>query len=257
MFGFLVKKAFFDMWDNLFRIMILNLGFILIVAYLIGVVPLAASIPILFWAALFVGIAALFVYLGTASKMTSEIADYKQPGFADFLSGLKETYPTSLLIALCIFSFIFIISTAFNFYGSLESIAGPLAVAFLFWVTIIIILAAQFFFPIQARLDRKLRKIFKKSFLILLDNTAFSLGVFAITVLVFVISVFFMLLIPGISAILLFWNVALKLRLYKYDYLEQNPTENRKKIPWDALLVNDRERIGKRTLKGMIFPWKE
>jgi hypothetical protein len=257
MFGFLIKKAFFDMWDNLFRIILLNIGFILIISYLIGIVPLTSGITVLFWIALFVGIAAFFVYIGAASKMTSEIADYKQPGFADFLSGLKETYRTSLLIALCTFTFIFIIRTAFTFYGSMQSILGPLAVAFLFWVTVVMILAAQFFFPIQSRMDRKLRKIFKKSFLILLDNTMFSLGVFALTLIIFIISVLFMLLIPGISALLLFWNVALKLRLYKYDYLEQNPTENRKRIPWDALLINDRERVGKRTLKGMIFPWKE
>jgi hypothetical protein len=44
--------------------------------------------------------------------------------------------------------------------------------------------------------------------------------------------------------------------MYKYDYLEKNPGD-RRRIPWDALLVEDRERVGKRTLKGMIFPWKE
>ena len=32
MFGFLIKKAFFDMWDNLLKIVILNLGFILLLA---------------------------------------------------------------------------------------------------------------------------------------------------------------------------------------------------------------------------------
>lgn len=28
MFGFLIKKTFFDMWDNMFRIILLNLAFI-------------------------------------------------------------------------------------------------------------------------------------------------------------------------------------------------------------------------------------
>jgi hypothetical protein len=74
---------------------------------------------------------------------------------------------------------------------------------------------------------------------------------------VLVASLFTALLLPGISSILLFWNTAFKLRLYKYDWLEQNPGSNKKSIPWDALLVEDRERVGKRTLKGMIFPWKE
>ena len=49
----------------------------------------------------------------------------------------------------------------------------------------------------------------------------------------------------------------MKLRLYKYDYLEENPDAKRNDIPWDALLIDERERVGKRTLRGMIFPWKE
>ena len=64
-------------------------------------------------------------------------------------------------------------------------------------------------------------------------------------------------MLPGISAVVLWISVGLKLRLYKYDYLEKNPEANRKKIPWDALLVADKDRVGKRTLRGMIFPWKE
>ena len=27
MLGFLIKKAFFDTWDNLFRVLLLNIGF--------------------------------------------------------------------------------------------------------------------------------------------------------------------------------------------------------------------------------------
>jgi hypothetical protein len=29
------------------------------------------------------------------------------------------------------------------------------------------------------------------------------------------------------------------------------------RVPWDALLAEDREQVGVRTLRGMIFPWKE
>ncbi len=257
MFGFLIKKTFFDMWDNLLRIMLLNIGFILLLSYFFGVLPLITDIPVLFYVALFIGIAAFSVFLGAASRTASEIADYKQPGFADFWAGVKDTYRTSLLIALCVFAFLFIVRNAFAFYGNLQSIVGPIAVAVLFWITVVMVLAAQFFFPIQARLDRKLRKIFKKSFLVLLDNTGFSLALFFVTLVILALSLVFMLIIPGFGTILLFWNVALKLRLYKYDYLEKNPTANRKRIPWDALLVEDRERVGKRTLKGMIFPWKD
>ena len=43
MFGFLVKKAFFDMWDNLFRILIMNLGYIAILAVFFLLAPLFTS----------------------------------------------------------------------------------------------------------------------------------------------------------------------------------------------------------------------
>ena len=45
MFGFLIKKAFFDMWDNMFRILIMNLGYILIGGYFALFVPLSAPVP--------------------------------------------------------------------------------------------------------------------------------------------------------------------------------------------------------------------
>jgi len=257
MFGFLVKKAFFDMWDNMFRILLMNLGYILILAFFFLVAPLFTSVPALFVAVLLVGIALFALYTGVVSRMCSDIADYKQPGFADILRFLKESCASSLLLALALAAYVFIVSIAFQFYGGLKSLAGPLAVALLFWVTVGWVFASQYFFPIQSRLDRKFRKIFRKTFLVFFDNPAFSIGLFLCSLIVLAVSFFTALLLPGISSILLLWNAAFKLRLYKYDWLEQNPGASRKGIPWDALLVEDRERVGKRTIKGMIFPWKE
>ncbi len=252
MFGFLVKKAFFDMWDNLFRILIMNLGYIVVlgIVYLLATaLPLAAWVP--------VGVALFIVYSGAVSRMCAEIADYRQPGFADFARFVKESWLSSLLLALTIGIYAYIVSIAFSFYGGLKSIFGPLAVALLFWVTVAGVLAVQFYFPIQSRLDRQFRKIARKSFLVFFDNPAFSIGLAICALIVSVVSVFTALLLPGFATVLLWWNVAFKLRLYKYDWLEQNPGANRRRIPWDALLVEDRERVGKRTLKGMIFPWRE
>ncbi len=257
MFGFLVKKAFFDMWDNMFRILLMNLGYILVLAFFFLVAPLFAAVPVLFVVAVAAGIALFAVYTGVVSRMCSEIADYKQPGFADILGFLKESFASSLLLALALAAYVLIVSVAFRFYGGLKSLAGPLAVALLFWVTVGWVFASQYFFPIQSRLDRKFRKIFRKTFLVFFDNPAFSIGLFLCSLIVLAVSFFTALLLPGISSILLLWNAAFKLRLYKYDWLEQNPGASRKSIPWDALLVEDRERVGKRTVKGMIFPWKE
>ncbi|MBN1834814.1 MAG: hypothetical protein JW820_03125 [Spirochaetales bacterium] len=256
MFGFLIKKAFFDMWDNLIRIVILNLGFIVIFAVLIYFPLLFQSVPPLFYLSLGVGMALLFVYSGMVSAMVSTVADYGRPEFRDALMHLKQTYPTSLLFALLNFALAFLFGIAFPVYGQLRSFLGPLASSFLFWILVFWVLAMQYFFPVQSRLDKKFFKILKKMFLIFLDNPLFSVGLLLGAVAALAISVFAALLLPGVASILLWWNVALKLRMYKYDYLEEHP-EGRRNIPWDALLVEDRERVGKRTLKGMIFPWKE
>ncbi len=256
MFGFLVKKAFFDMWDNMFRIILMNLGYIVVLTIFWLAFEVAAVVP-LSLALLFVGVGVLAVYTGAVSRMCSDIADYKQPGFADFFGYVKESYGTSLLLALVVAVYIFVIRVAFQFYGGMKSLAGPLAVALLFWVTLAWILASQYYFPIQSRLDRKFRKIFRKTFPLFFDNPGFSVGLLLVAAIVFVASVLTALLLPGIASILLWWNVAFKLRMYKYDWLEKNPGENRRRVPWDALLIEDRERVGKRTLKGLIFPWKE
>lgn len=89
MFAFLIKKAFFDMWDNLFRIIIMNVGYIAVFALFFLVAPLVTSVPVLFFAVVALGIAALSVYTGAVSRMCAEIADYRQPGFAEFFQFLR------------------------------------------------------------------------------------------------------------------------------------------------------------------------
>ena len=333
MFGFLVKKTFFDMWDNMFRILLLNLAFLLAMALIAlpslvtGEVPANAAAPagsapaaaapaspappeapmseaeaagafneliadciakpfttplariivmlgpirgsamigtliarqpliVLPLLILLVGLAVFAVLCGVASRITSDIADYRQPGFADALAYAKETWGTSLLVAVLLALYLFVVSVAFPFYAG-KGMIGWLAIGLLFWVTVAVLLAVQYVFPIQSRLDRKFRKIVRKSFLLLFDNTFFTFGLLFLALVVSAVSVFTAFLLPGLATVFLFWNAALKLRLYKYDWLEQNPGADRRKVPWDALLIDDRERVGKRTLKGMIFPWKE
>jgi hypothetical protein len=256
MFGFLIKKAFFDLWDNLIRIVILNLGFILLLAVLVYFPLLFKNSPPLFYTFLGLGLGLLFVYSGVVSWMAGQIADYRKPELRELPGVLKATWPTSLLFAGLNLLLVFLLSVAFPVYGRLKSFAGPLASSFLFWVVVVWVLASQYFFAVQSRLHRKFFKMLRTGFLLFLDNPLFTLGLFLGGLLIFALSAFTAFLLPGIAAVLLWQNIALKLRLYKYDHIEKHP-EDRRHVPWDALLVEDRERVGKRTLKGMIFPWKE
>jgi len=146
------------------------------------------------------------------------------------------------------------------FYGSLAgqgNLLGFGALAFLFWIGIIVLLSSQYFFPVYTQLDKDLKKVFKKSFIIFFDNSFFSLFLGIFSLIVFVLSTFTAFLILGPGSIILLGQVGLKLRLYKYDYLQEHPEVKRKDIPWRALLIDDEDRVGKRSLRGLIFPWKE
>ena len=257
MLGFLVKKAFFDSWDSMFRVLLLNLGFYLPAAlfvYAPAVIP--SPLPILLLRA--VALAAFFVYAGGASAVASAIVDYRSPDFAVFWQGILDTYPTSLLVAAATGAYILFLTVAFGVYATIDQqLFGFLAQLILAWITVGAALAAQLFFPMQSRLERNPRKMLRKLVLLFFDNTAFLLVLAAGAVGLLAVSTFTGGLLPGIGAILLWYNAAFKLRLYKYDYLEAHPEADRRRIPWDALLIDDRERVGERTLRGMIFPWKE
>ena len=79
MFPFLIKKAFFDMWDNLFRIFALNLGYVLIITgtgFLLNAMP---PQQIAYFGVLVLGSAALSVFTMGTVAITNEISDYKTP----------------------------------------------------------------------------------------------------------------------------------------------------------------------------------
>ena len=258
MLGFLVKKAFFDMWDHFLGVVILNLGFILIItltpllAQFLAPITVAGSL-----ASFVVGGALLFLYTGVVSMAARDIANYERPEFRRVVGYLKETWKTSLIHGLIWLGVTIVVVFGFPFYSQVGGWLGLAAIVFLFWAVVIWTLASQFYFPIRAQLDSEPRKIIRKSFVLFFDNTFFAIALGILTLIGFVLSSLTAFLMPGFTALLVLHQVALKLRLLKYDYLEENKEASRKDIPWDALLIDERNRVGKRTFRGMIFPWKE
>ena len=198
------------------------------------------------------------VYTGAVSCIVKDISDYEEPGFKTFFQYLTETYRASLFFALINSALVMLLTLTMNFYFNMASMIGFVAFAFLFWVGFIWLVSFQFFFPLQSRMDKKVLKNVRKMFMLFFDNTFFALGLLIGSVIILVLSALTALMLPGFGCLVLWWNVALKLRLYKYDYLEEHPEKEKgKKIPWSALLIADKERVGKRTLRGMFFPWKD
>jgi hypothetical protein len=257
MIGFLIKKNFFDLWDNLFKVALINLGFIASVAIPVFIPPLLVSVPVLAIIVVFLGILWCFVYLSAASLSLKTISDYSSFGFHDFLANLKPALPSGLVLGGLVFLLFILSSVIIPFYLQMNSMVGLLLAAVIFWTLVVALLSFQFFFAVRARLDTKLTKIIKKCFIFFFDNPGFCIFSILNNLVMLALSLFLALLFPGPAGILLFLDEAMRLRLLKYDWLELNPDANRRKIPWDALLIEEREKTGTRSLKSFIFPWKD
>jgi hypothetical protein len=260
MIGFLIKKTFFDLWDNMFRMVLLNLGFIASLAipvFLPGLIPIPA-LSILAFAA---GLLWCFVYLAAAALSVKAVSDYGVFGFSDFLANLKEGWKTGLALGITGFLLYAIARNAIPFYLRMNSLFGLFLAAIIFWTMAAAVCSLQFFFAIRARLDTKLVKIFKKSFIIFFDNPGFVIYTLLHTIVTLILSLVFALLLPGPAGILLFLDEGLRLRLLKYDWLEANPDQTgsrkRRQIPWDEILIDEREKTGTRSFRSFIFPWKD
>ena len=260
MIGFLIKKALFDFWDNMFRLVLLNLGFIASLTIPI-LLPGLISIPVFPILVFVAGILWCFVYLAAAALSVKAVSDYGVFGFFDFLANLKKGWKTGLIFGITVILLSAIARIAITSYLDMYSLFGLFLAAVIFWTMVTAICSLQFFFAIYARLDTRLVKAFKKSFIIFFDNPGFAIYSLLHTTVLLIISAVLALLLPGPAGILLFLDEALRLRLLKYDWLDANPNETgskkRQKIPWDEILIDEREKTGTRSFRSFIFPWKD
>jgi hypothetical protein len=260
MIGFLIKKNFFDTWDNMFRIIPLNLGFIASLAipfFLPGIIP----IPALSMLVAVTGIVWCCVYLAAAALSVKTISDYSFFSFGDFIKNIKAGWPAGIVMGLIGFFRFVMARVIIPFYLNMQSPVGLLLAAVIFWTLVLALFSFQFFFAVRARLSDKPLKIIKKCFIIFFDNPGFSVFTLLYTAVTLLLSAILGFLMPGPAGLLLFLDEALRLRLMKYDWLEENPPEagarKRRPIPWDAILIEEREKTGTRTLRNFIFPWKD
>jgi uncharacterized membrane protein YesL len=212
--------------------------------------------PVLALTLRIIGIFTCFIYLAAAAFSIKSISDYSSFSFSDFLKNIKKALPAGLAMGSTVLVIFFVIPIAVETYGNMASPAGLVLVMIVVWTLVFFLLSIQYYFTVYIRLGSKIFKSFKKCMLISLDNTGLSIFIFLHNIAILLISILFVFMFPGPAGILLFLDEALRLRLLKYDWLEANPGANRRKIPWDSLLIEEREKTGHRTIKNFIFPWK-
>ncbi len=267
MFTFFLKKNFADGWDNLFFLGASNLFVIALGAILAIVIrPLFALGTIFLTAGIVVFCALIFVELFAFGSNAAKIAQFDSPSIFSFLKSFHYAWKPGFLCGVVFAISILILRVGFSFYLArfLEngSFVWLLLLASLGWATLIALIALQWFIPLYfLQTENTLFKCLKKSFIIFFDNPSFSAGVFLYNLILFALSVCLFLLIPGLNGILLSSTNALRLRLYKYDWIDEHPEalsdrDKRADVPWNDLLENDRQALGPRKLSSFIFPWK-
>jgi hypothetical protein len=255
--GFLVKKTFFNFWDNMFSIILYNLGFLIVFTFGFTLLYFFGKDPRISMGILIISAFLFFLYMGGVSQLTQEISDNKRPSIKNLFKEIKSMWLPSLIMTIMSVLLYLNVTVGIPIYLSFKNVMGYAGASILFWLIILWLLAGQFFYPAAGKLTKKPVELMKKIFILFFDNLGFSIFVLIIALITSAISLPFFLFAPGISVLLLLHHNSVKFLLFKYDYLEQNPEASKKKIPWNVLLKEEKEILGHRTLKNTIFPWKE
>jgi len=269
MFKFFLKKNFADGWDNLFFLIISNVFSIVVVGGGFFAFRTLLSLSINPWLQNLVlivlgGILMIvnFAYGANAAK----IANFDTGSFGTFFRAFTYSWKIGFLFGAFLTTTILLIRIGILYYLSFNNNIGLLLIAFLGWFSLIGVIALQWFVPLYFLQEQNgFVKCLKKSFIIFFDNPWFSIVVFIYNVFLFALSCCCFLLIPGFSGLTLSTTNALRLRLKKYDWLEEmdkkepgfsSDRDKRYNVPWDDLIAEDKEILGPRKLTSFIFPWK-
>jgi hypothetical protein len=252
MIPFLLRKSFLHCWDNLYKLMGVNLC----LALLLALYWRLASLP----SGGFLGLPIIYVFnllIGATSVVAREISDYDVPEARLFLLAVKGVWKDALFFSVCFLLNGMLLDSILPFYLTLGSrIAGLLLAVLLFWACLAWWAAMVYYYPVRLRLNLPVFAAVRQAFLLFADNLAPSLAVFLLSAAALTLSLLTAMLLPGIALVLVFHQVAGRTLLLKYRYLDGHP-QAKGEIPWSLLLKDDLEVIGRRSLKGIVFPWKE
>jgi len=259
MFGYVIKKAFFDLWDNIILFIVSNLLFTLVlIASLIGI---SLAFPVLR------GISYMLVLLPLC--VLSIIATIVQ-GYAWHVAAgntldrdirkaiLKKAMVPALFHALLVQVFLAGGLLGLPYYWALQPEIGFIYTIVYIWLCVVFVLASLFFYPVIFQLEAAPKVALKKSFLVFMHNPAAACSMVFGIILMTALSCITLGIFPGIAGLSLWNQTTLRFLLAKHAYLEKNPAQpGDKLLPWNNIVSEDIQRIGKRSVRGLFFPWHD
>lgn len=208
------------------------------------------------------------ILLFAEGENEASIANFESAHFGRYFGNIVSCLKDGFLFGLLLGVLILIAYVSLPYYfsiwlpldGSKGSLWGLLMLSLTFWFLVITLLSLQWFLPVRNLMHNKFFKCLKKSYILFFDNTGFSILLAINNLVLIAISVISLGIVPGFNSVVLGNTNALRLRLYKYDWLEVNPGLTKKQakdVPWDELLLKDKHTLGPRKFKSFIFPWKQ
>ena len=278
MFGFFFKKNFCDIWDNMIYFMVVNVVTLAAVAgSVFGIVKINSldldqfsplAINLIQLGSLYAGCFVSSVFILAEGKNCQSVADFGTHSIPRYFAEIPKSIKDSLLYGLVLL-FVCLLARsvilAWNMSmpdanGNSGSIVSLVMCVVIFWFTLTFIVALQWVLAFRNNMGNGIFKCLRKSFTVLFDNPGISILIFLNNLLMVVITVVTFGLVPGFAGLQLSNTEALRLLIYKYDWIEVNPGLSKKqlkRVPWKDLLAKDKRALGPRKFKSFIFPWKE
>jgi len=258
MIGFLIKKTFFDAWDNLIGLVVSNLGFLVCVMAGLGSFQVSASVLPLRILCLILSFGLLSFHIIGIATITDSYSKYQRAGLSGYKKGFKHYWRHGLFLWLMLLIIFCMAVIIIPFYLQMKSVVGLIFGVIAFWLLLSLIIAIPYYIPLMVRFsgDKPLKTL-KKCYLVSVSNTGTTIFLLFYNILQIGLGLVTAGLLFSGTGMMLSAADTFKLLMYKIDYLEENPETNPKEIPWEDILFEEKENVGHRTLKGMIFPWKD
>ena len=272
MYGFLLKKNFCDGWDNLFSVVVTN---VLFLVSMVGIVILSSFVTtrlgddttnmafyLIQTGIMLLGIFIACIFSFSYGELSAKIANFEGIHYIDFFKKIPHVLKDAALFSILVTVIIFVSAYSIHFYLiQQQSLMSLFVGALLIWIDIFLLLAFQWFVPIRSTFHNSFGKCIKKCFIIFMDNTGFSVFMGIYNLILIALSILPIGFFPSLAGVSIAKQNAFRLRMYKYDYLEQHPElktpRERRQIPWEELIYEDREALGPRKFRSFIFPWKD
>lgn len=258
MVKFLIKKSFFEGWDNLIPQFLYNIGCMAIIAAFLFIDNLCEGCNLVVFFMLIAGFGLLYtVYNFGLGGVTHNWSTYQGTWGSGFFEALKGHFWHIVFfwfIALfCAANIIIVIPS----YMNSQTLLGAVIAFLQIWIVLFIAIAMQYYIPLCMFLDGENPLfILKQCFVLFFDNKLFTLFVSIRTVVDFYISALSFFFIPGLGYISITHMDAVNLLHQRYRWAKEHNVPTKNVVIFD-MLEEERTNLGKRTLRGMFRPWKD